>query len=302
MPQASDSPESADAQQQPLAPGLYLVATPIGNLADITLRALAALRSADLIACEDTRHTQRLLQHYGISTATVSYHEHNEAERAAELVQKLAAGARVALVSDAGTPGVSDPGYRVVRLAIERGITVVPIPGPAAFVAALVASGLATDSFRFHGFLPAKSGARRSLLESLAGSQQTEIFYEAPHRLAEALDDVVAILGPERPVVVAREVTKIHEQFLRGGADAVRAALAAQGSSPGEVKGEITLLIGRATDTDTRPGYSSAQLRARLQQIMAAEQLDEKAALKRLARELGMGKSELYRELQRGKS
>jgi len=304
MPLASDSPESADAKE-PLSSGLYLVATPIGNLADVTLRALAVLRSADLIACEDTRHTQKLLQHYGISTATVSYHEHNEAERAAELVQKLAAGARIALVSDAGMPSISDPGYRVVRLAIERGITVVPIPGPAAFVAALVASGLATDSFRFQGFLPAKSGARRSLLESLASSEQTEIFYEAPHRMAETLDDVVAILGPERPVVVAREVTKIHEQFLRGGADAVRAALAAQGSSPGSspenVKGEITLLIGRASDTDTRPGYSSAQLRARLQQIMAAEQLDEKAALKRLARELGMGKSELYRERQRGK-
>ena len=300
MPHASHLPESADDKQQ-LAPGLYLVATPIGNLADVTLRALAVLRSADLIACEDTRHTQRLLQHYGIATATVSYHEHNEAERAAELVEKLAAGARIALVSDAGMPGVSDPGYRVVRLAIEHGVAVVPIPGPAAFVAALVASGLATDSFRFHGFLPAKSGARRSLLESLAGSQQTEIFYEAPHRLTETLDDVVAILGRERPIVVAREVTKIHEQFLRGGADAVRATLAAQGSSPGNVKGEITLLIGRASDADSRPGYSSAQLRARLQQIMAAEQLDEKAALKRLARELGMGKSELYRELQRGK-
>src|SRR4051812_48410321 len=188
---------------------LFVVATPIGNLEDITLRALRVLKEADLIACEDTRQTQKLLSHHGIDKPTVSYHEHNESERAAELVAKLEQGATIALVADAGMPGISDPGYRVVALAVQRGMAVVPIPGAVAFASALAASGLPTDAFRFNGFLPAKSGQRREALEAIASSALTEIFYEAPHRLLDALRDAVATLGAERPLVVARELTKV---------------------------------------------------------------------------------------------
>ena len=201
-----------------LAPGLYLVATPIGNLEDITLRAVRVLKEADQIACEDTRQTQKLLHHYGVATRTVSYHEHNELTRAPELVLDLEGGARVALVTDAGMPGISDPGFRLISLAIRHHIPVVPIPGASAFLAALVASGLPTDSFRFSGFLPPKSGQRRQMLESVKASPRTQVFYEAPHRVKEAVEDVVEILGPERQLVIAREVTKIHEEFLRGRA------------------------------------------------------------------------------------
>src|SRR4029077_19335066 len=202
----------------PLDPGptLYLVATPIGNLEDITLRALRILKGVELIACEDTRQTQKLLNHYGITTKTVSYHEHNEMTKAADLVVDLEGGARIALVTDAGMPGISDPGFRLITLAIRHGVPVVPIPGSSAFLAALVASGLPTDSFRFSGFLASKRGERRTLLESLRDSTRTEAFYEAPHRLVETLEDIVEVLGPARRIVVAREITKIHEEFLRG--------------------------------------------------------------------------------------
>ena len=273
---------------------LFVVATPIGNLEDITLRALRVLKEADLIACEDTRQTQKLLSHYGIEKPTISYHEHNEAERAAELVAKLEQGAKIALVSDAGMPGISDPGYRVVALAVERGIAVVPIPGAVALASALAASGLATDAFRFHGFLPAKSGQRKEALESAQASALTEIFYEAPHRLIDSLRDAVAVLGGERPVVVARELTKVHEEFVRGGAAEV---LRVFESRPGEVKGEIVLLIGKGS----APAMPKANARERLDQIMREQKLDEKAALKVLAREMGVSKSEVYREVQRGR-
>ena len=284
-----------------LAPGLYVVATPIGNLEDITLRALRVLRSADVIACEDTRHARKLLDHYNICTRTVSYHEHNEAERAAELMKELKQGARVALVSDAGMPGISDPGYRIIALAVERGVPVVPIPGAAALVAALVASGLPTDAFRFGGFLPAKSGQRRSTLEGLVESRQTEIFYEAPHRIVETMEDVVATLGATRHVVVAREVTKLHEEFLRGRAADVLQQLQARR----EVKGEITLLIAKADPAEARPAaavVSARVVRNRLEQMMSSDKLDEKAALKKLAKEMGISKSQLYRELQRARN
>ena len=200
------------------APALYLVGTPIGNLEDITLRALRVLREADLIACEDTRHTQKLLNHYGITSRVTSYHEHNEQARAAELVRKMEQGTRIALVTDAGMPGISDPGFRLISLAIEHGIPVIPIPGPSAFLAALAASGLPTDSFRFHGFLPSKRGQRRQILESIKSSPQTEVFYEAPHRMTETMEDIVEVLGANRQIVIARELTKIHEEFLRGTA------------------------------------------------------------------------------------
>jgi len=278
-----------------LAPGLYLVGTPIGNLEDITLRAVRVLKEADLIGCEDTRQTQKLLNHYGIATRTTSYHEHNEMTRAPELVLELEEGARIALVSDAGMPGISDPGFRLVTLAIRHGIPVVPVPGASAFLAAVVASGLPTDAFHFRGFLPAKRSARRAALEGVRQSVRTEVFYEAPHRLAETLEDVVEVLGVQRHIVVAREVTKLHEEFLRGGAGEVQKEL----SKRGEIKGEITLLIGKAEEVaEVAP---QASIRERMAEIMREEPIDEKAALKKVAKERGVSKSEAYREWQRSK-
>jgi 16S rRNA (cytidine1402-2'-O)-methyltransferase len=271
---------------------LFVVATPIGNLEDITMRALRVLKEAYLIACEDTRQTQKLLSQYAIEKPMVSYHEHNEVGRADELVAKLESGETIALVSDAGMPGISDPGYRVVALAVEHGIPVVPIPGAVAFVAALAASGLATDAFRFNGFLPAKSGQRREVLEAIVSSAVTEIFYEAPHRLLESLRDAVATVGGERPVVVARELTKVHEEFVRGSAADV---LREFDQRPGEVKGEIVLLIGKGS----APVVAKVSARERLDAIMREQKLDEKVALKVLAREMGVSKSEVYREVQR---
>lgn len=288
----------ATNDRRTLAPGsaLYLVATPIGNLEDITLRALRVLREVELIACEDTRQTQKLLSHYGIQTRTVSYHEHNEMTKAAELVVDLESGAKIALVTDAGMPGISDPGFRLIALAIRHHVPVVPIPGASAFLAALVASGLPTDSFRFSGFLPAKSGQRRKLLESVSVSPRTQVFYEAPHRLLETLADVVDILGEDRHIVVAREVTKLYEEFLRGRAVEVLEQL----KSRGDVKGEITLLIAKAESSELRAG-SELSVAQRVREIMVGEKVDEKSALKKVAKERGIGKSEAYRELQRTK-
>jgi 16S rRNA (cytidine1402-2'-O)-methyltransferase len=288
---------SAANSASALVPGLYLVATPIGNLDDITLRALRVLKQADLIACEDTRQTQKLLNHYGVSTRTTSYHEHNEMTRAAELVVNLEQGARVALVTDAGMPGISDPGFRLISLAIRHHIPVVPIPGPSAFLAALVASGLPTDSFRFSGFLPARAGQRRQILEGIRESPRTQVFYEAPHRVREALEDIVEILGCERHVVIAREVTKIHEEFLRGHASEVLETLKARG----DIKGEITLLIGKMEAAGQKASPSRISVRQRVEQIIAEEKVEEKVALKKVAKEMGMSKSEAYRELQRSK-
>jgi 16S rRNA (cytidine1402-2'-O)-methyltransferase len=292
----SDKIASADSGGN-LAPGLYLVATPIGNLDDITLRALSVLKQADLIACEDTRQTQKLLNHYGIGTRTTSYHEHNEMTRAAELVVDLEQGARIALVTDAGMPGISDPGFRLITLAIRHHVPVVPIPGPSAFLAALAASGLPTDSFRFSGFLPAKVGQRRQILESIRESPRTQVFYEAPHRVKQTLQDIVEILGGERHVVIAREVTKVHEEFLRGHASEVLETLGARG----DVKGEITLLIGKMEVAQQKASSPRVSVRRRVEQIIAEESLEEKAALKKVAKEMGMSKSEAYRELQRSK-
>ena len=280
-----------------LAPGLYLVATPIGNLQDITLRALRVMKESDLIACEDTRQTQKLLNHYSIAKRTTSYHEHNEMTRAAELVVELEQGARIALVTDAGMPGISDPGFRLISLAIRHHIPVVPIPGASAFLAALVASGLPTDSFRFSGFLPAKAGQRRQILEHIRDSPRTQVFYEAPHRMKESLEDIVEILGRQRHVVIAREVTKIHEEFVRGNAGEVLETLKARG----DIKGEITLLIGKMDAAEQKALPSRISVRQRVEQIIAEERLDEKAALKKVAKEMGMSKSEAYRELQRSK-
>ena len=282
----------AVAEEQTLAPGLYLVGTPIGNLEDITLRAIRVLKQVDLIACEDTRQTQKLLNHFAIETPTISYHEHNEASRAEELVAKLARGARIAIVSDAGMPGVSDPGFRVVSQAIARGIPVVPVPGPAAFASALVASGLAVEPFTFRGFLPSKRGARRRELEKVRALPETQVFYEAPHRLAETLQEIGEVLGMGRRIAVARELTKLHEEFLRGTVAEVLETLQRRG----EVKGEITLLIAPAEAGEVAPRTQS--MHERVQEIMGAEGLDEKSALKKAAKERGISKSEAYRMMQ----
>jgi len=277
-------------------PALYLVATPIGHLEDITLRALRVLKEVDLIACEDTRQTQKLLHHYAIATRTTSYHEHNEAEKASELVKQMQEGASIALVTDAGMPGISDPGYRLITLAIQRQIPVVPVPGASAVLAALVASGLPTDAFQFNGFLPAKRGDRRSVLEGIKNSQTTQVFYEAPHRIIEALEDVIEMLGGSRQVVIGRELTKIHEEFLRGTAEDIFGNLKARET----VKGEITVLIGKAEGQSVGTGTPARRsIRQRVQQIMSEEKIDEKSALKKVAKERGISKSEAYREMQR---
>lgn len=275
---------------------LFLVGTPIGNLADITLRALKVLQEADLVACEDTRHTAKLLSHYNIEKPTISYHEHNELTRGAELIVHLENGDNIAMVSDAGMPGVSDPGYRLVALAVRHHIKIVPVPGASAFLSALVASGLPTDSFHFGGFLPSKEGARRTALEAVRDSHRTEIFYEAPHRIVDTLRDAVEIMGPVRHVVVAREVTKVHEEFLRGHAEDVLSQL----KSRGDIKGEITLLIGKA-ENGSSAHPSAGNLAQRVRELITAGKHDEKAALKLAAKEFGLSKSEAYREWQRKK-
>ena len=287
----------------PLAPGLYLVATPIGNLGDITFRAIAVLKSVDRIACEDTRQTQKLLNHYGIATPTISYHEHNERERAAKLIEDLKAGARIAVVSDAGMPGISDPGSILVREAIAAGISVVPIPGANAALSALIASGLPTSEFHFVGFLPEKSGARRTRLEALAAlsrvSAATVVLYEAPHRIADTFADLEAVFGPSLRIVAARELTKLHEEFLRGTVSEVRTQLATRD----RIRGEFVLLFEAPPTTASGAPDLASENRQRvsiqIERLQIEAGLDEKEALKRLARESGTSKSELYRELQR---
>jgi 16S rRNA (cytidine1402-2'-O)-methyltransferase len=267
---------------------LYLVATPIGNLEDITFRAVRILKEADLIACEDTRHSRTLLEHYGIHKPVVSCHEHNEEARAEELVVRLLDGAAVALISDAGTPLVSDPGYRLVTKALERGIAVQAIPGPSAALAALAASGLPTDEFRFAGFLPSKASQRRKTLELVRDERATVIFYEAPHRILETLCDIDAVL-PGHPVVLARELTKLHEEFLRGTAGSIEQTLAARPP----LKGEITLLIGKST----APPADEPPIPEAVEEAVRAG-LSRMDAMKEVARRRGISKREVYRALQ----
>jgi 16S rRNA (cytidine1402-2'-O)-methyltransferase len=270
---------------------LYLVATPIGNLEDITVRALRVLGEADLIACEDTRHTAKLLNHYGIQKPTTSYHEHNEVTRSAELVLRMEEGARVALVSDAGTPGLSDPGHSLVALCLRHHIAVVPIPGPSAVVAALVASGLPAEEFLFVGFLPARAGERRKALDRLAGEPRTLVLYEAPHRLADMLADALDRLG-RRPAAIARELTKVHEEFLRGDLAELVVRISQQ-----PVRGEITVLIGAAEPGNQAAISAPAPLHERVEQIIREQSVDHKSALKLAARERGLTKREAYKQL-----
>lgn len=273
-----------------MAGTLYLIATPIGNLEDITHRAVRLLGEVDVIACEDTRHTKKLLNHYGINTRTISYHEHNERERSLGLIERLKSGADVAVVSDAGTPGISDPGFRLARLAIDSEVRVVPVPGASALVSALVASGLPTDEFFFGGFLPARSGARRTRLAELRSIAATLIFYEGPHRIAATLRDAQEILG-ERQAVVARELTKMHEEVARGSLS----ELAAKFSSVESARGEMVLIIDRTVlPVAGAPAKISV---AELVKELEAQGLDHRAALKRAARELGLSRDEAYRRL-----
>jgi 16S rRNA (cytidine1402-2'-O)-methyltransferase len=278
--------------EKPLAPGLYLVATPIGNLEDITLRALRVLRSVDRIACEDTRQTQKLLNHFEIHTPTVSYHMHNEGSRSEELVAELKLGARIAVVSDAGTPGIADPGGQIANAAIAAGIDVFPVPGANAAISGLIASGLPTERFTFHGFLPAKAGQRKTALEELARGDVTHLFYEAPHRILDTLADVEAVFGPLQHVVIARELTKLHEEFLRGPVNELRAQLTARPS----IRGEIVLMLAPAIveNTAARPNIA-----IEVAALIKSAGISEMDALKRIARERGIGKSDAYRELQR---
>jgi 16S rRNA (cytidine1402-2'-O)-methyltransferase len=271
---------------------LYIVATPIGNLEDITQRALRVLAEVELIACEDTRRTGVLLKHYGIRTRMLSYHEHNETARAAELSEMLLRGASVAVVSDAGTPGISDPGFRLARLATGVGARVVPLPGATAFVAALVASGLPTDEFFFGGFLPARSTQRRARLQQVRALPSTLIFYEAPHRIAATLSDAREILG-EREAVVARELTKLHEEIVRAPLSELALRFAAEGSA----RGEMVLLIDRAAIGGEAVERDGAQDISARVAAFEDEGLDQRAALKRAARELGLSRDEAYRRL-----
>jgi len=293
------APDSEPSHDKPLAPGLYLVATPIGNLEDITLRALRVLRSVDRIACEDTRQTAKLLGHFGIRTPTVSYHAHNENSRASELIEALKSGGRIAVVSDAGMPGIADPGATIATDAIREGISVFPIPGANAALSALIASGLPSENFAFHGFLPSKEGQRRTALEALSVTmmppkeQATHILYETPHRILDALTDIVAVFGPAQPVVLARELTKLHEEFLRGTAAELLATLSARPS----IRGEMVLLLGPTSTTTETTTSLVAEVSA-----LIASGLSEKDALKQAAKSRNIGKSEAYREWQRSQS
>ena len=272
---------------------LYLVATPIGNLEDITLRALRVLKEADLIACEDTRHTAKLLARYGITTPRKSCHDFNEVNRIPELVRMLREGKNIALVGDAGTPLISDPGYKIVSSCLREGIAVIPIPGACAAIAALAASGLPSDCFLFAGFLPSRASQRRRRLEKFAGIQSTLIFYEAPHRLMDSLKDMATILG-SRPAALAREITKIHEEFLCGTLDEIIETL----MSRPKIHGEITLVIGNAGVKGANASVFPESILEHLAKEMKKSGLSRNEALKAVAIARGVSRRETYRLLQ----
>jgi len=275
-----------------MAGTLYLVATPIGNLQDISPRALQTLQDAHLIACEDTRHTGKLLKFYGIKNKLLSYHEHNEHERAGELIKLLQDGKNIAVVSDAGTPGICDPAFRIVQKAHEIGAKVISIPGAAAFVNALVVSGLPTDSHFFGGFLPAKKNERVTRLKEVKEIPATLVFYETPHRLGRSLGDCLEVLG-NRKIAIARELTKLHEEIICGDLQELSEKFAGQ-----DVKGEIVLVIDRAEIPGGKDkGQTPKDLVSRVREL-ENEGLDRKAALKKAAKEFGLTRSEAYRILQ----
>jgi len=279
---------------------VFLVATPIGNLEDITLRALRILKEADVVACEDTRHTRRLLDHFNIRVPTISYHEHNERSRARELVARARQGEKIAIVSDAGMPAISDPAYRIVTAAIEEGIAVIPIPGPTALTTALVASGLPTDSFFFEGFLPARRQARKAKLARLRHIHSTLVLYEAPHRIAETLADAEEVLG-DRRAALARELTKLHEEFIRGRLSEIRQRLEIQ-----PARGEITLIIdgpekNEPESDDDRAIQSDSTSLAEHVRYLENKGLSRSEALKRAAASRGITRRAAYRQMLEAK-
>jgi 16S rRNA (cytidine1402-2'-O)-methyltransferase len=264
---------------------LYVVATPIGNLEDITYRAVRILKQVDLVAAEDTRHSRKLFAHFGIHKPLVSYHDHNEQQRQEELLLRLRAGENIALISDAGTPCIADPGYRLIASCHAAGITVVPIPGPSAIITALSAAGVSTERFAFEGYLPQRTKARGYLLRQLNGEQRTLVFYEAPHRLAATLADLVDIMGAERPLVVARELTKLYEEFFRG-----TAAEALTRFTQEPARGELVLIIP--------PSSQGPQMNVRdaLRKLLNESDLSRREAVKLIAKEYGLSGSDVYRE------
>jgi 16S rRNA (cytidine1402-2'-O)-methyltransferase len=279
-------PDAPDGPAPPVQGGrLVVVATPIGNLGDLSPRAAEALRSADVVAAEDTRRTRVLLDHIGAGTAMTSYHEHNESARTGPLLDRVAAGETVVLVSDAGTPGVADPGYRLVRAAIDRGLPVDAVPGPSAVIQALVLSGLALDRFTFEGFLPRKGGARQRRLEELVREHRTMIFYVAPHRAADDLEAMAGVFG-DRPAALARELTKLHEEVYRAPLDELARRVAAEG-----VRGEVTLVVGGAAESEEMPG--AASLAARVHEVVAAGS-SKKDAIAAVAGATGVARRVVY--------
>jgi 16S rRNA (cytidine1402-2'-O)-methyltransferase len=264
---------------------LYVVATPIGNLEDITYRAVRILSEVDLVAAEDTRHSRKLFAHFGIQKPLVSYHDHNEQQRQEELVKCLQAGEDVALISDAGTPCIADPGYRLIASCHATGITVVPIPGPSALITALSAAGVSTERFAFEGYLPQKAKARADLLRKLNGEQRTLVFYETPHRLAATLADLVEIMGAEQPLVVARELTKMYEEFFRGTAEEAVARFTRE-----PARGELVLVIPPSTQGP------QMNVRDALRKLLNEGDLSRREAVKLIAKEYGLPSSDVYRE------
>ena len=274
------------SSHEPQPGTLYVVGTPIGNLEDITFRAVRILQSVDLIAAEDTRHTGRLLQHFQITAPQISYHDHNQNSRIPELIEKLHQGKAIALVTDAGIPGISDPGYELVKACIEAGILVVPIPGASAVITALSAAGLPTDKFVFEGFLSAKGKERKERLEFIQSEPRTIIFYEAPHRLRQTLQDLADALGSQRQIVLARELTKLHEEFWRG---AIHHAIAHYQQK--EPQGEYTLIV--AGIPPAKPQLSEAQLKAELLQLMS-QGISRSQASRELAKVTSVSRRQLY--------
>jgi 16S rRNA (cytidine1402-2'-O)-methyltransferase len=274
-------------QQQSMKRGLlYVVGTPIGNLEDMTFRAVRILQTVDLIAAEDTRHTGKLLHHFQVTTPQISYHEHNQQQRIPELLQKLNAGSAIALVTDAGMPGISDPGYYLVKACIEAGVLVVPLPGATAVITALSAAGLPTDRFVFEGFLPPKGQERRDRLESLVSESRTIIFYEAPHRVRQTLQDLAEAMGESRQIVLARELTKLHEEFWRGSITDAIAHYAQR-----EPQGEFTILV--AGTQFVTPVLSETSLKAELQRLLK-DGLSRSQASRQLAKATSLSRREIY--------
>ena len=275
------------AEAEAIDPGLHVVATPIGNLKDVSFRALATLAAADAVLAEDTRVTRTLLMHYGITTPLVAYHEHSNAAVRERMIARMQAGEALALVSDAGTPLVSDPGFKLVQAAIEAGLSVTPIPGPSAVMTAIVAAGLPTDRFFFEGFLPAKSGARRNRLEALGRIPGTVVLFESPHRLPEMLVDAVEVLGPTRPAAVARELTKLYETIRRGSLGDLAGLYAEEGAP----KGEVVVIIG-TQDEAPDAAETDAGLDAALTAALARHSIKDAATL--VADETGQPRRTVY--------